>query len=135
MTPPLAAADLPEQVYRLGRAPNAWEWPDWVYAQKDGTFGNRYDDPLGEYRVLYASTQRVGTFMECLARFRPDPAIDLVAIVSNDGADELYPTRPAGSVPSSWLGERRMGVARLHGSLCDIGHSDSLTSPIRELPT
>lgn len=127
MTPSLAEADLPEQVYRLGRALDAWDWPDWAYAHKDGTFGNRFDDPQGEYRVLYASTHRVGAFMECLARFRPDPAIELeMPALVGDDADEAYRTRAAGSVPSSWLADRRVGVAALTGTLCDIGHSDSL---------
>jgi hypothetical protein len=62
-------------LFRLGRLPDAWAWPDWAYAGEDGTFGNRFDDPAAEYRVLYASTQRVGAFLETLARLRPDPAI------------------------------------------------------------
>lgn len=68
-------ADLPPVVYRLGRRPDPWAWPDWRYAGPDGTFGNRFDDPQGIYRVLYASTQRLATFRECLAPFRPDPAV------------------------------------------------------------
>ena len=60
-------ADLPAEVFRLGRRPDPWAWPDWAFAEADGTFGNRYDDPQGIYRVLYASTQRVATFVECLA--------------------------------------------------------------------
>lgn len=70
-------ADSPAEVFRLGRRPDPWEWPDWAYADADGTFGNRYDDPLGIYRVPYASTQRVATFVECLAYYRPD--IDVLA--------------------------------------------------------
>jgi hypothetical protein len=62
-------------LYRLARALDPWAWPDWAYAGLDGTFGNRWDDPLGSYRVLYASTRRVGTFIETLARFRPDLAV------------------------------------------------------------
>ncbi len=46
----------------------------WSYAAAiDGTFGNRYDDPDASYRVLYASSQRIGAFLETLARFRPGP--------------------------------------------------------------
>ena len=37
-----------------------------------GTFGNRFDDPDGTYRVLYASSQRLGCYLETLARFRVD---------------------------------------------------------------
>ena len=39
-------------------------------AGPDGTFGNRFDDPEGIYRVLYASSQRLGCYLEALAQFR-----------------------------------------------------------------
>jgi hypothetical protein len=52
----LQLAEAPERVYRLGRRPDPWVWPDWSHAGADGTFGNRFDDPESEYRVLYAST-------------------------------------------------------------------------------
>ena len=58
MTPALQNAELPDRVYRLGRVPDPWDWPDWSYAIPDGTFGNRFDDPGRQYRVLYASAQR-----------------------------------------------------------------------------
>jgi hypothetical protein len=29
------------EIYRLGRRPDPWAWPDWAYAGADGTFGNR----------------------------------------------------------------------------------------------
>ena len=57
----------------MARYPDAWQLPDWSRA-KDGTFGNRFDDPESEYRVLYASSQQVSCFVETLARFRPDLA-------------------------------------------------------------
>ena len=47
-------------VYRIGRRPNPWQYPDWSRANRDRTFGNRFDDPNGEYRVLYASSLPVG---------------------------------------------------------------------------
>jgi hypothetical protein len=40
------------RLFRLGRKPDPWEPPDWSRAQPDGTFGNRFDDPSGNYRVL-----------------------------------------------------------------------------------
>jgi hypothetical protein len=51
-------------VFRPGRRPDAWQPPDWLLAQSDGTFGNRVDDPDGYYRVLYASSQRLACFVE-----------------------------------------------------------------------
>jgi len=72
MTPPLAIARPQWSIYRVARRPDAWAWPEWASAHEDGTFGSRYDDPRGEYRVLYASSQREGAFAETLARFRVD---------------------------------------------------------------
>jgi len=75
MTCDLEAAGPAEPLHRVGRRPNAWAWPDWAYAGPDGSFGNRYDDPRAEYRVLYACSDRRGAFAEVLARFRPEPAV------------------------------------------------------------
>src|SRR5437667_12644959 len=72
MSDGLASVEPGGPLYRLGRYPDPWAWPDWSYAAPDGTFGNRYDDPQASYRVLYASSERVGAFLETLARFRPD---------------------------------------------------------------
>jgi hypothetical protein len=124
MTAALVAVAPPESVYRIGRAPDAWAWPDWRHAG-DGTFDNRYDDPQGQYRVLYASSQRMGAFLETLARFRPDPAL-LAEPITGDPRDAGYPARVAGLVPRAWAQGRRLGTARLTGPFCDIGHSASL---------
>jgi hypothetical protein len=101
-------------------------WPDWSYASPDGTFGNRFDDPEGQYRVLYASAERETTFRECLARFRPDPAIVAAEIVENDDDENSPRTLPAGRVALTWLQNRRIGSGRLIGEFCDIGHSASI---------
>lgn len=58
-------------LYRVARAPDQWAWPDWSYAGTDGTFGNRFDDPDGSYRVLYASSTRVGHSWGRLRAFVP----------------------------------------------------------------
>jgi hypothetical protein len=118
-------ADLPAEVFRLGRRPDPWAWPDWAYVGADGTFGNRYDDPLGIYRVLYASTRRVATFVECLAYFPPDIEViaELSDIVGEDG-DEEPPA--AGVVPAAWVEHRCVGRGVLAGDYADVGHHESL---------
>ena len=118
-------ADLPAEVFRLGRRPDPWAWPDWAYVGADGTFGNRYDDPLGIYRVLYASTRRVATFVECLAYFRPDIEViaELAEIAGEDG-DEEPPA--AGVVPAEWVEQRCVGRGLLAGDYADVGHHESL---------
>ena len=125
MTCDLETTEPTGPVYRLGRRGLVWAWPDWAYAGEDGTFGNRYDDPHGQYRVLYASSQRLGTFLETLARFRPDPAI-LAEPITEDPADELYPTTAPGVIPADWLTRRAMGTATVVGGFADVGHSRSL---------
>jgi hypothetical protein len=84
--------------------------------QPDGSFGNRFDDPQGNYRVLYAATQRVSCFIETLARFRPDPALiaELEAIAGEDDYVLL------GTVPSDWCEPRVMGEATVTGTYADI---------------
>jgi hypothetical protein len=119
-------ANPPGLVHRIGRWPNPWAWPDWSYAGADGTFGNRYDDPEGHYRVLYASSERVATFVETLARFRPDPAVvaGLEEIEAEPG-DE----RPsvAGTVPREWLEHRAIGSGQLTGRYVEIGATETLS--------
>jgi hypothetical protein len=113
-------------LYRLGRVPDAWAWPDWAFADPDGTFGNRYDDPEGEYRVLYASSGRFGAFVETLARFREDEELqrELAAIAGgpDDDDDAIGP----GQVPAEWLAVRMLGSAAVEASFAAAGHSRSL---------
>jgi len=107
-------------IYRLGRVPDPWAVPDWASAGPDGTFGNRFDDPDATYRVLYASSQRLGCFLETLARFRIDArlATELAAI---DGEDDHF---PLGEVPVEWLQKRILGVATADGEYADICSSE-----------
>jgi hypothetical protein len=39
-------------IFRIARRPDPWQPPDWSRANPDLTFGNRFDDPEGYYRVL-----------------------------------------------------------------------------------
>jgi hypothetical protein len=91
-----------------------------------GQFGNRFDDPGGDYRVLYASSLRVGAFVEVLARYRSDPALvaEYAEIIGDDGDD--HPTIPPGIVPGDWPAGRHVGTATYLGPFANVGHSDSL---------
>ena len=114
----------PGRVYRLGRRPDPWAYPDWASAGEDGTFGNRFDDPQSSYRVLYACSQRLGAFVEVLARFRPDPAV--VAGLAEIEGDDVHEGLPPGCIPRSWIEARSIGEGVLEGAYADIGHSRSL---------
>jgi hypothetical protein len=118
------------RLWRIGRSPDPWAWPDWSHAAADGTFGNRWDDPAGSYRVLYAASGRLGAFIEVLARFRPDPQVVAgLAGVRGDAGRTL----PPGAVPASWLRSRRIGEASIAGTFADVGHSASLARIRRQL--
>lgn len=107
-------------IYRLGRKPDPWSAPDWALAGADGTFGNRFDDPDALYRVLYASSQRVGCFLETLGRFRVDLKL-LAELAEIEGEDDYC---PLGEVPLEWVERRVMGVATARGEYADICSSE-----------
>src|SRR4029077_9572114 len=86
---------------------NVWVLPDWKYISSiDGTFPNRYDDPLGEYRVLYAASQRLGCFLEVLAKFRVAPEV-AAGLKEIDGPEEY----PVGTVSQAMFEPMQMGRA------------------------
>jgi hypothetical protein len=127
MTCDIEAVSPKAAIWRLGRFPDAWAWPDWAYAGPDGTFGSRYDDPRAGYRVLYASSERRGAFVEVLARFRPDPAVvrELEEIELEPEGEDDAGARP-GQLPRAWLGARVVGRAAAEGAFAAVGTSRSL---------
>lgn len=92
--------------------------PDWSRAGDDKTFGNRFDDPKGKYRVLYASTERLACFVECLAAFRPDLAL-LSALSAIQGSDP----KPVIDI-EDWARKRMIGSALVKGRFADIYSAD-----------
>lgn len=118
------------RLYRVAREPDPWAWPDWSNAASDETFGNRYDDPQSSYRVLYAASDRLGAFVEVLARFRPDPhVLKELQEISGEGEPFLLP----GQLDASWLERRRLGEATVTGRFADVGHSESLARLRRDM--
>ena len=95
---------LADELYRVGRQPEPWAWTDWVFAGSDGRFEGRWDDAHGRYRVLYASSQRFGAFVESLAPFRADPHVVAEYAKFDDASDNE--AAPPGVVPHSWCAER-----------------------------
>jgi hypothetical protein len=115
-------------IYRLARKPRSLGCARLASAGPDGTFGNRFDDPDATYRVLYASSQRLGCFLETLARFRVDSKL-LTELAEITGADDYW---PLGEVPLEWAGKRAMGAATANGDCADICSSEWI-SRLRKL--
>jgi len=104
-------------LFRVGRDDDAWAVPDWAYAKEDGTFGNRFDDPMRVYRVLYASSQRLGCFIETLARFRVDVSFIADMALMENGEDDFT---AFGTVRRAWIRGRCIGTANVEGEYADI---------------
>ena len=103
--------------------------PEWASAGPDGTLGNRFDDPDATYRVLYASSQKLGCFLETLARFRLDPKL-MAELAEIDGDDDHF---PLGEVPVEWVQRRILGVATVAGEYADICSSEWISRLRRAL--
>jgi len=116
---PLEIRTPAQSIHRVARYPDAWQLPDWSRA-KDGTFGNRFDDPESEYRVLYASSHEVSCFVETLARFRPDLTL-MEELKEIEGDDDFL---PLGEVPLNWCSNRVIGTAAADGNYADIYASE-----------
>lgn len=100
----------PGLLYRIARRPDPWRPPDWAAVEDDLTFGNRFDDSEGLFRVLYASSTPLGCYLETLARYRRPPGDALATALRDIEFAEDEPIS-AGTVPASWLKPRVLGVA------------------------
>ena len=132
--PVFTTVRLDRPLFRIGREPGPWDWLDWAFAGPDNTFGNRWDDAEGRYRVLYASSQRVGCFLETLDVFRPDPAI--VAAYAEMIVEDGEAAEPLGTLPRSWFAGRAVatGVAtEIRGAFVVIGASRTIATLRRVL--
>jgi hypothetical protein len=100
-------------VYRVARRPDPWRPPDWADVGDDLTFGNRFDDAEGRFRVLYAASSPLACYLETLARYRRPPGAEqlLSALSAIKNAPDDY--TPPATVPASWLPTRSLGMAVL----------------------
>jgi hypothetical protein len=130
--PELHAPTAP--IYRIARGPDPFEPVPWAYAEPDGTFGNRFDDPGSarnipeweRFRAIYCATTLEGCFGETLAHFRR--SFGLLAGVSAIEDDEPVIDeidRPV--IPADWRTGRRMGQTWLSPTLrfVDFAHAET----------
>ena len=83
-------------LYRIGRSPDPLSAPP---PEVPKNSGNRFDDPRGEFWVMYAAERRCACFIETLARFRPDLTL-LARIQSLLPADD--DTSEIALIPDDW---------------------------------
>lgn len=109
--PPLPFQSPSGPLYRIARKPDPWSPPDWAYVGDDGTFGNRFDDADGYFRVLYAGSSPLECFVETLARYRKPPNEGEILAAFNDILNAPPERVSSGRVPVSWTYTRVLGQA------------------------
>ena len=94
-------------VWRIGRGPEPLQLKDPLPPEDldRGNVGNRFDSPMGNYRVAYFGRTLEACFGETLARFRPD--LELLAKVRSDWEAKNF--MEPGAIPREWR-ERRLAV-------------------------
>ena len=102
-------------MFRVSRGFDVFDPPDWAWAQEDGTFTNRFDDPGAyrgipeeeRFRVVYCATQPVGAFGETTAHFRKSLKT-LAGLREIEDDTPLAPESEGGTVPEPSSGDRRL---------------------------
>ncbi|HZU76301.1 MAG TPA: RES family NAD+ phosphorylase [Dehalococcoidia bacterium] len=91
-------------LHRLARLPDPLAWPPAAY-----TGGGRFDDPAGEFRVLYAAASRIVCCLELIAPFRRPAGTaeaELQAALRALRPPSTPPEPLAGIVPADWVRQR-----------------------------
>lgn len=88
-------------LYRVGRRPDPLALPPPTFAGRE-----RFDDPRGEFAVLYAAEQRVACFVETLAVYRPP--LEYIASMRSFWRGRTPPR--LGLVPADWQRLRMVGT-------------------------
>jgi len=129
---------IPSRLYRVSRVPDPAALPAWEYADDDRTFGNRWDDPHGRYRVLYTADSRIGALVETLQDFRPSlTMLSRLSAIEHDDLelerDDTPVDSSSGIVPARFFDERFAGELMLSadadsssGRVVDVAHVDAI---------
>jgi hypothetical protein len=124
-------------VFRVARNFDVFAPPDWSWAQPDGTFTNRFDDPGAyrgipeeeRFRIIYCATAPAGAFGETTAHFRKSAAT-LAGLEEIEDDEELDPELRGGVVPEEWRLKRHLGSTRLDDNLIFADFTDGKTLTI-----
>jgi hypothetical protein len=105
-----AVADPPHVLYRIGRRGSPLSFVPWEIS-RTGRFDSRFDDPRGEFRVLYAAETLLACFVETLANFRP--SIELLATLQRTPDGDNAGVEPVAGFVGDWRHNRSIGILRL----------------------
>lgn len=87
---------------------------------------NRFDDPKGDFRIIYCATDREATFGETLSRLRRSPTLLALMQDVEDDDEQIEDALEGlidpsdigrGVVPADWRFKRRIGTTQIDPSL------------------
>lgn len=118
----------PGQVWRVGYAPDPWQWTPWEYAKDQGRFNGRWDDQNADFRTLYTADSLLGCFLELLASQRPNDVAyaELAEIEDDDQAVADYPDPERGAIGLDWLSDRLYARGTQAGTYAEVTHAEAL---------
>lgn len=124
----------PGEVWRVGFAPDPWQWTPWEYAKDEGRFNGRWDDQLAQFRTLYTSDTLLGCFLELLAQERPNDIAfaELEQIIDDDNAASRYPDPERGALGLDWLSDRRYGHGTQNGTYAEVTRIETIAFLVAE---
>lgn len=124
----LPGSSDPGVVWRVGYAPNPWEWTPWQYASDNGRFNGRWDDQSAKFRTLYTSESLLGCFLEMLAPVRPNTLAyaELTEIADEEAVAGRFPDLAYGAIGMDWLSDRLYGSANQKGFYAEITTSEAI---------
>lgn len=118
--------------WRVARAPDPLKPTTPIdFSADSGTFGNRFDSPVGGFSVLYFGTSLEACFMETLARLRPAPG--LREIIKDEWHDKHF--MEVGAIAADWR-HRRLAVKVSpppRAVFLDVEHPDTIQHLREEL--
>lgn len=105
----------PSSVWRVGRGPDPLTVRDPLSSSDldRPRGGNRWDDPLGQYAVLYFGSAPEACYGETIARFRPD--LQVVGEIIKEWEQRNFVK--IGGVPADWRFRRLLARVSFEGAM------------------
>lgn len=118
----------PGAVWRVGWAPNPWQWTPWQYASDAGRFNGRWDDQDAQFRTLYTGDRLLGCFLELLAPVRPnETAFAELAEIYDDATTVPQHRDPErGAIGMTWLSDRLYSRGTQTGTYAEVTHAEGV---------
>lgn len=118
----------PGEIWRVGWAPDPWQWTPWQFATDSGRFNGRWDDQNAQFRTLYTADRLLGCFLELLAPVRPSETAyaELAEIEDDAGTTSEHPDPDRGGIGMAWLNDRLHAAGFQRGTYAEVTQAEGV---------